>query len=58
MASNVRAPKGKKPGDVTSIDAGKRLPPRHRRKIEESGGDMPMEALRKLERADQSLNKL
>jgi adenylate cyclase len=57
MASNVRSPKGNKSGDVTSIDVGKRLPPRHRRKIEESGGDMPMEALRKLERADQKLKQ-
>lgn len=57
MASNVRAPKGKKSGDVASIKDGTRLPPRHRRKIEESGGDMPIEALRKLERADQKLKQ-
>lgn len=53
----MRAPKGKKSGDVTSIDEGKRVPPRHRRKMEEHGGDMPMEALRKLERADQKLKQ-
>lgn len=57
MASNQRARKGKKSGDVTSIDEGKRLPPRHRRKMEESGSDMPVEALRKLERADQKLKQ-
>ena len=53
----MRAQKGKKSGDVTSIEEGKRLPPRHRRKIEESGGDMPIEALRKLERADLKLKQ-
>lgn len=57
MASDMRAQKGKKTGDVTSIEEGKRLPPRHRRKIEESGSDMPIEALRKLERADLKLKQ-
>ena len=57
MARDMRAQKGKKSGDVTSIEEGKRLPPRHRRKIEESGGDMPIEALRKLERADLKLKQ-
>lgn len=57
MASNVRPRDKKKSGGVTSIEEGKRLPPRHRRKIEESGGNMPIEALRKLERADQKLKQ-
>lgn len=56
MARDMRAQNDKKSGDVTPIEEGKRLPPRHRRKIEEHG-DMPIEALRKLERADLKLKQ-